>query len=157
MVRKGDFAPAFTLKNQQGEPVSLEDFYGRWSVLYFYPRDFTSGCTKEAIDFTERKADFEALGAVVLGVSPDSPERHQRFIEKNGLEITLLSDEERGVLKMYGPGESRRIVGRRQKGSSARPFSSIPRDGFKRSGRRCGYGLNVRVARRGMPKSCSRD
>ena len=144
MVRKGDFAPAFTLKNQQGEPVSLEDFHGRWSVLYFYPKDFTSGCTKEAIDFTERKADFEALGAVVLGVSPDSPERHRRFIEKNGLEITLLSDEERGVLKAYGAWGIKKNYGKETEGVIRSTFLIDPEGRIQEIWRK----VRVRVKRK---------
>jgi len=112
MIEVGDKAPDFTLKNQGGEAVSLNSLAGKWIVLYFYPKDNTSGCTKEAIDFTGLRKDFETAEAVILGVSPDSIERHRAFIAKNALGITLLSDPEKGVLKLYGAWGEKKNYGK---------------------------------------------
>ncbi len=98
----GEKAPEFCLPNQDGEEVCLNNYKGKWVVLYFYPKDNTSGCTREAKDFTEHLHDFEKLGAVVLGVSPDSVESHKKFREKHSLKVTLLSDPEHKVLEAYG-------------------------------------------------------
>jgi peroxiredoxin Q/BCP len=91
-IEVGQEAPAFRLPDQEETEVSLSDYRGQWVVLYFYPRDDTPGCTTEACEFTEGIQDFRGLNAVVLGCSPDSPARHQKFIDKYGLELRLLSD-----------------------------------------------------------------
>lgn len=101
-VLTGKKAPAFTLPDQTGRKVSLKDFAGKWLVLYFYPKDSTPGCTTEACEFTEGIQAFGKLGAAVAGVSPDSPESHQKFIAKYNLAFTLLSDPEHAVLEKYG-------------------------------------------------------
>ena len=88
----GSEAPGFCLPDQDGETVCLDSFRGRWVVLYFYPKDNTKACTLEAVDFTLSKAEFEEIGTVVLGVSPDSVKSHQSFCQKHDLTITLLSD-----------------------------------------------------------------
>lgn len=98
----GKKAPAFTLPNQAGEKISLGQYQGKWVVLYFYPKDDTPGCTIEACDFTHELKDFEKLNAQVLGCSPDSPQSHQKFIQKHKLKITLLSDEDKKVMQKYG-------------------------------------------------------
>jgi peroxiredoxin Q/BCP len=116
MVEKGEKSPTFTLADHENKPVALGDFRGKWVVLYFYPKDMTSGCTKEAIDFSERKEDFERLGAVILGVSPDSPERHRKFIEKNDLSIRLLSDESKEVLQAFGAWGIKKNYGKETEG-----------------------------------------
>ncbi|RTZ93219.1 MAG: thioredoxin-dependent thiol peroxidase [Deltaproteobacteria bacterium] len=126
MVETGDKAPDFTLPDQDGNEVSLKDFSGKWVVLYFYPKDNTSGCTKEAIDFTALKGDFGALGAVILGVSPDSPERHRGFIEKHGLGITLLSDTEKSVMKEYGAWGIKKSYGKETEGVIRSTFLISP-------------------------------
>ena len=92
MLKIGDQAPLLTLPNQDNVEISLRDLEGKWVVLYFYPKDSTPGCTTEACDFTAALPAFEDLNAVVLGVSPDSTASHQKFIAKQKLEITLLSD-----------------------------------------------------------------
>ncbi len=102
MLHIGDKAPQFCLPNQDETEICLRDLAGSWVVLYFYPKDNTPGCTTEACDFTEAKKSFENLGAVVLGCSPDSPRKHRNFIEKQNLNITLLSDPNKDVLKQYG-------------------------------------------------------
>src|SRR5688572_29669420 len=101
-IEIGKRAPAWSLVNQDGEKVALKDLKGQWVVVYFYPRDDTPGCTVEAIEFTAALKAFEKLDAVVLGVSPDSPEKHRKFREKHKLKVTLLSDEDRSMMTKYG-------------------------------------------------------
>ena len=108
----GSEAPAFCLPNQEGEEVCLGDHRGKWVVLYFYPKDNTKGCTLEALDFTLNKATLEAMGATVLGVSPDSVESHEGFCMKHDLTITLLSDPEHSVLEEYGVWQLKKMYGR---------------------------------------------
>ena len=112
MLTVGEKAPAFELQNQDGESVSLSQYAGRWVVLYFYPRDDTPGCTKEACEFSADLQQFDALDAEVLGCSPDSPERHRAFIAKYGLRLTLLSDPERSVMQEYGAWGEKKLYGR---------------------------------------------
>lgn len=94
-------APAFTLPDQDGKPVSLSDFAGRRVVLYFYPQDNTPGCTIQACKFTETKPDFDAVDAVVIGVSKDSAQSHRAFQDEHGLKLILLSDTAREVIEAY--------------------------------------------------------
>jgi thioredoxin-dependent peroxiredoxin len=103
-VRVGDTAPDFTLPSQSGEEVSLRDFVGKKKVvvLYFYPKDDTPGCTKEACSFRDEYQRFGNLEAEVIGISSDSVKSHQRFVEKHGLPFVLLSDERGEVRKLYG-------------------------------------------------------
>ena len=101
MLKIGTPAPAFTLPDQNGDPVSLSDFKGRKVILYFYPKDMTSGCTKQACAFGELYPQFREKGAVILGVSKDSVSSHKKFEEKYGLPFTLLSDTEKEVLLAY--------------------------------------------------------
>ena len=98
----GKAAPACTAAATSEENLSLSDLKGSWVVLYFYPKDNTSGCTKEAIDFSQLLPKFKRLNAVVIGLSPDSPESHIKFIEKQNLSVILLSDKEKSVMKKYG-------------------------------------------------------
>src|SRR3979411_2838486 len=90
----GAAAPDFTLKSQENKPVSLHDFKGKWVVLYFYPKDFTSGCTVEAHNFQRDQAQYDAKNAVILGVSMQDPDSHQKFCAKAGLRFKLLADTE---------------------------------------------------------------
>ncbi len=101
MLEIGTKAPAFTLPDQNGEMRSLSDYRGRKVILYFYPKDMTSGCTKQACGFAELYPQFEEKGAVVLGVSKDSAASHKRFEEKYGLPITLLADVDTEVIRAY--------------------------------------------------------
>ncbi|MFD1360710.1 thioredoxin-dependent thiol peroxidase [Lentibacillus salinarum] len=98
----GKQAPDFTLMNQDGEQVSLSDFKGQHVVLYFYPKDMTPGCTNEACDFRDNKEKFSDLDAVIIGVSPDPVESHQKFIDKHELPFMLLADEDHQVAEDYG-------------------------------------------------------
>lgn len=108
----GSPAPDFCLPDQDGQEVCLHDLRGRWVVLYFYPKDNTSGCTLEAIQFTQHLDAFEARGATVIGVSPDPPQSHRRFAEKHGLRVRLLSDPEHRVLEQYGVWQKKQRFGR---------------------------------------------
>ncbi len=102
-VEVGSIAPDFTLPSQSGQMVSLKDFVGEKPVvLFFYPKDDTPGCTKEACAFRDNYEGFGKLDAEVIGISSDSVESHQRFVEKHGLPYALLSDEARKVRKLYG-------------------------------------------------------
>jgi peroxiredoxin Q/BCP len=109
-------APEFCLPNQDETEICLRDLSGKWVVLYFYPKDNTPGCTTEACDFTNELEEFEELDAVILGVSPDSPKKHRNFIEKKDLKITLLSDEDKNVLKAYGAWGLKKNYGREYEG-----------------------------------------
>jgi peroxiredoxin Q/BCP len=111
-LKPGDQAPEFTLPDHTGTMVSLSELRGSWVVLYFYPKDNTSGCTAEAVDFTEQSARFKKLGAAVVGISPDSSESHARFIDKHGLGITLLSDTGKKTLALYGVWQKKKLYGR---------------------------------------------
>ncbi len=115
-LTEGVKAPEFCLKDENERKHCLKDFAGKWVVLYFYPKDNTSGCTKEAIGFTEKKAEFEKLGAEIIGISPDSPQSHGKFIEKHNLEILLLSDPEHEVLKKYGVWQKKKMYGKEYMG-----------------------------------------
>jgi thioredoxin-dependent peroxiredoxin len=98
----GEKAPAFSLPSQEGSTVSLEKTKGKWVVLYFYPKDFTSGCTVEAHNFQRDLAKYEKLNAVILGVSLDSVTSHKDFCTKEGLNFRLLSDADHAMTKAYG-------------------------------------------------------
>ncbi len=116
MLEVGTKAPEFCLPNQDEVEVCLRDFKGKWIVLYFYPKDNTPGCTTEACDFTATKDEFDNMDAVILGVSPDSPKKHRNFIEKKNLGITLLSDENKEVLKAYGVWQLKKMCGKEYMG-----------------------------------------
>ncbi|MFB2553252.1 peroxiredoxin [Ensifer soli] len=105
-------APDFSLSRDGGGTVSLADFAGKAVVLYFYPKDDTSGCTAEAIAFSGLLPDFEAAGAVIIGMSPDPVKSHDRFVKKHGLSLILASDPETGVLDAYGVWKEKSMYGR---------------------------------------------
>lgn len=98
----GSVAPDFTLSSQEGNQVSLKDYRGKWVALYFYPKDFTTGCTIEARHFQRDEAEFARRNAIVLGVSVDSADSHKRFCQKEGLNFKLLADTSHQVSKEYG-------------------------------------------------------
>lgn len=99
---RGSPAPDFSLTSQEGTPVSLKDYRGKWVALYFYPKDFTTGCTIEAHNFQRDQAEFARRNAVVLGVSVDNADSHKRFCEKEGLNFKLLADTSHAVSRQYG-------------------------------------------------------
>jgi len=106
----------FCLPNQDGVEICLKDLKGKWVILYFYPKDNTPGCTTEAKEFSKLSDEFDNLGAVIIGVSPDSPKRHTNFINKHNLKITLLSDEEKKVLNEFGAWGKKKVCGRECEG-----------------------------------------
>ena len=126
MIKAGTKAPDFCLKNQDDKEVSLKDNKGKWIVLYFYPKDNTSGCTKEACDFTESLKDYKKLNAVIMGVSPDSTESHRGFIEKQSLGITLLSDPDKETHKAYGAWGMKKNYGKEYEGVIRSTFIISP-------------------------------
>ncbi len=113
MIKEGDKAPNFTLISGDGEKVSVSDFKGKKVVLYFYPKDDTPGCTKEACSFRDNQAAIKRKGAVVLGVSVDAPDSHKKFAEKYSLPFPLLSDEKKEVVKTYGVWKEKNLYGRK--------------------------------------------
>jgi thioredoxin-dependent peroxiredoxin len=113
MLEPGEKAPAFTLTDAAGEKVSLRDFAGKHVILYFYPQDDTPGCTKEACGFRDAWDDLRELGAVVLGVSADDADSHERFAAKYRLPFTLLSDPDRTVMRAYGAYGEKMLYGRK--------------------------------------------
>jgi peroxiredoxin Q/BCP len=115
-LKEGDPAPAFTAATNGGGAASLSDFRGKQVVLYFYPRDDTPGCTKEACAFRDSFADFRKKGAVVLGVSIDPVKAHDKFVEKFKLPFTLLADEERRIVEAYGVWGQKSFMGRKYMG-----------------------------------------
>ena len=111
MLKEGQKAPAFTLEDDQGQKVSLSDFKGKDVVLYFYPKDMTPGCTKEACDFRDNWSEVKKKGAVVLGVSADPVKKHGAFKARFKLPFTLLSDESKKTLKAYGVSQKKSFMG----------------------------------------------
>lgn len=116
MIEEGKKAPAFKVPDQNGKTVSLSQFKGKKVVLYFYPKDMTSGCTQESCDFRDAFPQFGSLNAEVIGVSPDSPASHQKFIAKYNLPFTLLSDESKTMLEAYGVWKEKSMYGRKYMG-----------------------------------------
>lgn len=109
-------APEFSLPDQNGQPRTLADFLGQWVVLYFYPKDDTPGCTKEACSFRDGFARFKRAGIVVLGVSADSVRKHAKFVEKYELPFLLLADESKIVVEQYGVWAKKKFMGREYMG-----------------------------------------
>lgn len=116
MFKAGDAAPLFTAETGSGEQVSLEQFRGRWVVLYFYPRDNTPGCTRQACAFRDASGDFSDLNAVILGCSGDSVASHSKFAEKHGLPFHLLSDPDRKLAEDYGVWQEKKLYGKTHMG-----------------------------------------
>lgn len=116
MPNPGQVAPDFELPSDRGEKIRLSDFRGKKVVLYFYPKDMTSGCTKEACSFRDNYPQYEEQGAVILGVSPDSPQSHVRFKSKYNLPFLLLSDEDHKVAEQYGVWGEKQMYGRAYQG-----------------------------------------
>ena len=116
-LKEGDVAPAFSAATNGGGIVSLANFKGRNVILYFYPKDDTPGCTKEACGFRDHFAEFKRRGAVVLGVSTDSAKSHDRFVEKFRLPFTLLADEDKQIVEAYGVWGEKSFMGRKYLGT----------------------------------------
>ena len=122
MLSEGDTAPDFDLPDQDGNPVRLSELWGRRVVLYFYPRADTPGCTTQACGVRDRAADYEAAGAVVVGVSPDPVAKVKRFHDKHALGFTLLADEDHAVAERYGVWTEKSMRGRKYCGVQRATF-----------------------------------
>jgi peroxiredoxin Q/BCP len=118
----GDTAPSFELQDQDGETVKLSDFAGRTVVLYFYPKADTPGCTTQACGIRDRSGEYEAAGAVVLGVSPDEPKKLKKFADKYDLPFTLLSDQGHKLAEAYGVWTEKSMYGRKYWGNERTTF-----------------------------------
>ena len=129
MLSTGDPAPDFTLSDADGNPVSLSDFKGQKVVLYFYPKDDTPGCTKEACGFRDAQDDYMEANAVVIGVSPDSEKSHQRFRDKYDLPFLLLADPERKAIEGYDVWKEKNMYGKKYMGVERSTFI-IDEDGI---------------------------
>jgi len=141
MIEAGKKAPLVKLKDQDGKAVNLADFAGKKIVLYFYPKDNTSGCTKEACSFSENLPKFGRINATVFGISPDSVESHKKFADKFKLGFSLLADPEKKVLEAYGVWKEKSMYGRKymgverttviidETGKIAKIFSKVKVDG----------------------------
>lgn len=126
MLNVGEKAPYFELPNQDGEMVKLTDYSGKNIVLYFYPKDDTSGCTKEACSFRDELSIFEGVNAAVVGVSGDSVKSHRKFVDKYSLNFTLLSDESKTMLEAYGVWKEKSMYGRKYMGIERTTFVINP-------------------------------
>lgn len=122
MLKTGDKAPEFTLISDSGEKINLKDFRGKKVILYFYPKDNTSGCTKEACDFRDSIKVFAGNNTVIIGVSKDSTESHRKFKSKYKLPFTLLSDESADILKKYGVWKEKSMYGKKYMGTERTTF-----------------------------------
>jgi peroxiredoxin Q/BCP len=128
MITEGQPAPDFTLPDQEGSPVQLSSLKGGPVILYFYPKDDTSGCTKQACGFRDGFPDFEAAGATVLGISPDSSASHAKFVAKYDLPFTLLADVEKTACEAYGVWKEKSMYGKKYMGVERTTFV-LDRDG----------------------------
>lgn len=126
MISVGEKAPMFCLPDKDEKEVCLKDFAGKWLVLYFYPKDNTSGCTMEAVDFSAMKDDFEKLNAEIVGVSVDSAKSHRNFADKHSLGITLLSDADRRVVAEWGVWGKKKLYGKQYEGTIRSTFLIDP-------------------------------
>ncbi|MBI1325313.1 thioredoxin-dependent thiol peroxidase [bacterium] len=122
MPAVGDAAPDFALADQNGATVRLSDFHGKHVVLYFYPKDDTPGCTKEACGFRDDFAQFTKKGVVILGVSPDDPKSHKKFVDKYELPFVLLADTEKTVCQAYDVWKEKNMYGRKSMGVERTTF-----------------------------------
>lgn len=128
MLQEGDAAPDFALPDADGKIWTLNGRKGHYAVVYFYPKDDTSGCTKEAQSFNELKDEFANLNAEIFGISPDSSKSHAKFRDKHGLQITLLADERKSAIEAYGVWVEKKMYGRTYMGVERSTFL-IGRDG----------------------------
>lgn len=115
-LKEGDFAPEFSTNANGGGKISLAGFKGKNVILYFYPKDDTPGCTKEACAFRDNFSEFKKRGAIVLGVNPDSVKSHDKFVEKFKLPFTLLADEDKKIVEAYGVWGEKSFMGRKYQG-----------------------------------------
>ncbi len=126
MLKINSKAPDFKLPDQNGKEHSLKEYRGKWVLLYFYPKDDTPGCTKEACAIRDSLPDFKKLKITVLGVSVDSVKSHKKFSEKHSLPFTLLADEDKAVVKKYGVWAKKKFIGREYMGTLRTSFLIDP-------------------------------
>src|SRR5438093_195601 len=131
-LHEGDAAPAFTASASGGGQISLADFKGRNVILYFYPKDDTPGCTKEACAFRDHFSDFKQKGAVVLGISTDAVKSHDKFVAKFKLPFTLLADDDKQIVQAYGVWGQKSFMGRKYMGTHRVTFLIGPDGRIKR-------------------------
>ncbi|MCL1821763.1 MAG: thioredoxin-dependent thiol peroxidase [Prolixibacteraceae bacterium] len=131
MLKKGDKAPWFEGVNQDGNPILLNDFVGKKLVLYFYPKDNTSGCTAEACNLNDNYEVWLGKGYHIVGVSPDSAQSHRKFIEKYGLRFNLIADEDKKIMQAYGVWGEKKMYGKTYMGVLRTTFV-IDEDGIIR-------------------------
>lgn len=112
LLKKGDKAPAFTAKDQNGNEISLADYRGKKVILYFYPKDLTPGCTAESCDFRDHYASLKAKGMEVIGVSADDQKSHLKFIDKHNLPFTLVADTDKSVIEAFGAWGEKKFMGK---------------------------------------------
>ncbi|RMF33746.1 MAG: thioredoxin-dependent thiol peroxidase [Chlorobiota bacterium] len=122
----GQMAPEFTAFDQDGRAISLADYRGKWVVLYFYPKDNTSGCTREACAFRDAMEEVTSVGAVVIGVSPDSVRSHRNFADKYNLPFRLVADEDHQIAQAYGVWKEKTLYGRTSWGIERTTFIIAP-------------------------------
>lgn len=154
-LAEGDLAPDFDLPTDGGGRAALAALRGKPAVLYFYPKDDTSGCTLEAGDFTRLTPAFAAAGAVVIGVSPDTPEKHAKFRQKHGLAVTLASDVDKAMLGRYGVWVEKSMYGRKYMGVERTTFLIGPDGRIARIWRKVkvpGHAEEVLKAVEALPK-----
>jgi peroxiredoxin Q/BCP len=125
-IHEGVLAPDFTLPSSEGKDVTLSSLKGKYVVLYFYPKDDTPGCTKEACNFRDRVADYESVGAKIYGVSVDDMNSHQKFIKKYQLPFPLLADTEKKVVGLYGVWKEKSFMGKKYMGTERNTFVIDP-------------------------------
>lgn len=126
MLKIGQKAPLFTLPDQTGQNQALADYLGKWVLLYFYPKDDTPGCTKEACTFRDNLPKFKKFSAIVLGISADSVKSHQKFVQKYGLPFTILADEQKQAVKDYDVWAEKKFMGRKYMGILRNSFLIAP-------------------------------
>ena len=159
MVKKlklGSKAPDFCLPDADNKKVCLKDFKGKWVVLYFYPKDNTSGCTREAVDFTSNIGDFKKMHATVIGISPDSSASHANFIDRHKLKVILLSDTEHRVLEKYGVWQKKQMYGREYFGVVRTTFVIDPKGKIKQVWDRVKVAGHVDAVKDFVGVSCKR-
>jgi peroxiredoxin Q/BCP len=132
-LEEGSTAPAFTLPDQDGKAVKLSDFKGQQVIVYFYPRDDTPGCTKEACQFNENLTTFEKAGVAVLGISPDTAAAHTKFRSKYGLKFSLLTDADKEVMEKYGAWGEKTMYGKKTVGTIRSTFLVGPNGKVQRA------------------------
>lgn len=136
-IQVGDALPDFAASDQEGNEISSEDFLGSPVVLYFYPKDDTPGCTKEACSFRDNMTDLEAFDVTVIGVSPDNQASHQKFEEKHELNFTLLSDEKQELCNKFGVIQEKQMAGKSYMGVERSTFFDRPRWHHPMAGTAC--------------------